>query len=334
MLDTERSLHEESARQDGFSNYQITEREKQGAMVAANKRDEYFPVYYVEPLAGNELALGYDVGSNPVRLDALQVSRDTGKVVATPRITLVQEKEKQFAFLVFLPIYENGLPTHYVETRRNALEGFVLGAFRVRDLVEGSMSVLSPQGIDVYIFDENGEGPDKRFLGFHASRLRTAPFEFDADEEKIKKGYYYSSSVNLADRTWKVYCVPTPEFLLKFKSWQVFGVSGVILLFVVIVIVYLVVFLDRAEKIKQHAIDLAKAKDILEAEIIERERSEKEKRVLEAQLRHAQKLESIGTLAGGIAHDFNNILTIIIGNTDLARLSVPEDSPIHQKLRK
>ncbi|MEA1927192.1 MAG: PAS domain S-box protein, partial [Candidatus Auribacterota bacterium] len=54
-------------------------------------------------------------------------------------------------------------------------------------------------------------------------------------------------------------------------------------------------------------------------DITERER-------LEAELRHAQKMEAIGTLAGGLAHDFNNILSGIIGYAFLTRKGLPEGS--------
>jgi signal transduction histidine kinase len=57
-----------------------------------------------------------------------------------------------------------------------------------------------------------------------------------------------------------------------------------------------------------------------------------ERRELEAQVQHAQKLESLGVLAGGIAHDFNNLLMGILGNADLAMMEMPENAPVRQRI--
>src|SRR5262249_28526666 len=53
---------------------------------------------------------------------------------------------------------------------------------------------------------------------------------------------------------------------------------------------------------------------------------------LEDQLRHAQKMETLGTLVGGIAHDFNNQLTIVLGNVRLALQELPADCSVISEL--
>jgi PAS domain S-box-containing protein len=62
--------------------------------------------------------------------------------------------------------------------------------------------------------------------------------------------------------------------------------------------------------------------------------AEREHRDLQHAFEQAQKLESVGRLAGGVAHDFNNVLTVILGNLELALLTVSEDGPLAEPLRE
>jgi PAS domain S-box-containing protein len=55
-----------------------------------------------------------------------------------------------------------------------------------------------------------------------------------------------------------------------------------------------------------------------------------EREKLEEQLRHAQKMEAIGTLTGGLAHEFNNIMTAIIGSAELFLEEVEKDDPLRE----
>jgi PAS domain S-box-containing protein len=61
------------------------------------------------------------------------------------------------------------------------------------------------------------------------------------------------------------------------------------------------------------------------ADITDRHKAEEDRARLQAQLAHAQRLDSLGRLAGGVAHDFNNMLHVIIGFAELLRARVRQD---------
>jgi signal transduction histidine kinase/ActR/RegA family two-component response regulator len=67
---------------------------------------------------------------------------------------------------------------------------------------------------------------------------------------------------------------------------------------------------------------------------LERRSSEGARQLLERQMQHAQKLESLGVLAGGIAHDFNNLLTAMLGHMNVAETKLAPESPARPHLER
>ncbi|MBP7867803.1 MAG: PAS domain S-box protein [Acidobacteria bacterium] len=80
--------------------------------------------------------------------------------------------------------------------------------------------------------------------------------------------------------------------------------------------------------------DLSAGVTFTALDITDRVRGEEEHARLEAQLRHAQKMEAVGRLAGGVAHDFNNMLAVIVGNAELALARLEPSDPLAAELRE
>jgi len=91
--------------------------------------------------------------------------------------------------------------------------------------------------------------------------------------------------------------------------------------------------LDHSTAIKDDAGNVVRF-DGTVTDITRQRKAEEDRRQLEAQVQHAQKLESLGVLAGGIAHDFNNMLVAILGNADLALMDIGEYSPARRSVEE
>ena len=276
--DSRREAFEMAAGQDGFPGFRITERDAQGHTLRAAQRDEYYPIYFVEPYRGNEVALGYDLASNTTRREALERARDTGEMVATGRITLVQETGNQYGFLVYAPIYRKGTLLDSVPARRDNLQGFALGVFRIGDLVEKSLTYLSPAGIDLYLYDPLAAEQD-RFLYHHSSTGNPTIVASTGRATPAAGEFDYAKTLDVAGRQWQIVFRPTSEFIAARSTWAPWGVLAVGLVFTAFAGSFLLASIHRAARIEVLVHQLT-------AEMADRQRAEEALRQSEAQFRH------------------------------------------------
>ena len=325
VRDSERASYEEAARQEGFTTFQFTQRKGQGIMERAARRAEYFPVYYLEPLVGNATAAGFDLASNPARLEALEKARDAGAAVVTARITLVQETGAQYGALIYRPIYRNGAPRETVQERRENLMGFALGVFRIGDMVLESLKELLDRDIDIHLYDDSAPEGERLLLSLPAGSAGDAPVVREPVYALDEMSFH--ARLDVPGRRWSLRFSPTPEFLASHDTWQEWGVLGAGLTITALLVAYLLSMINRATRVEGLAAKLSEANDELASEITERKEAVEAEhlrtqdlqaavRALQStqqQLVQSERLAVVGQIVSGVAHELNNPLSGIWG---------------------
>ncbi|MFI5955024.1 PAS domain S-box protein [Cryptosporangium sp. NPDC051539] len=100
---------------------------------------ETLPITYLDPVGGNQAALGFDFLSEPRRRAAVLAARDQGVPRLTAPVTLVQETGRQRGALMMVPVYSTATTPATVGERRAAFTGVVYAAFRLGDLIRAAL---------------------------------------------------------------------------------------------------------------------------------------------------------------------------------------------------
>jgi len=150
----------ESTIQRSFAEFSIREKNEKNQMVSSAEKNYYYPVTYVEPYAENQAAHGFDLNSSATRRISLEFSRDSGEFAATAPIRLVQEEGESSGFLIFAPVYPPNSDLRDAGDRSRAIQGFVLGVFRVDSLLKKASERAEQEGLTISVSDlgaPNGE---------------------------------------------------------------------------------------------------------------------------------------------------------------------------------
>jgi len=180
--------------------FQLTERNGGGEIEPVQSRDWYLPVAYIQPLATNSAAVGFDLASEQRRLAASIEARRTGKLVATAGIRLVQEPADQLGFLVFMPLY-HGEPGNLAE-RLDQHYAYLNGVFRVGELFRQSVGVTVSENVLLRVLDRTEGEPEELFAS--------------ADPTLARWNHEFSYEQPLADiagRDWVIEAVPANRYI-------------------------------------------------------------------------------------------------------------------------
>ena len=151
----QRSALESMAQKDGFINFKFTSLSKNSTIITAPQKNEYFPIYYMEPHSSDESFLGFDISTQADLLNLMNQARDSGEIVATSTLNLIHKDPKKRVALFFLPFYKGVDTPKTVEGRRNLFLGVVLGTYKIKELIENIINPYLAPGVFLTVLDED-----------------------------------------------------------------------------------------------------------------------------------------------------------------------------------
>jgi signal transduction histidine kinase len=275
----------------------------------ANNHPLHYIIEYTEPLKGNENALGLDLAALPVHLKSLEMARDSGDIVATERITLVQDASGEPGFIARVPVYRNGAPLQTSAQRAEALVGFVAIVFRVNTLMREVIDAALLSHLHVRIEDS----------GYSGTAIGSATSDallYDSDGKVDTNQPRNLLPIDLT--ALKVLPVGHRRWLMRFHGHEgsrygsssmpvlLIGLAG----FIISALISALLVSARRLTDTKHGLEHSLAELERQKSNVERARSDlaavvQTLKQAQSNLVTAEKMAALGALVAGVAHELN-----------------------------
>jgi PAS domain S-box-containing protein len=227
----ERELMElESSTDLGFA-FNFYQQGVDDELVAAQKREFYLPLHYVEPFEFNKTSLGFDIASTPTRRDILRTAVVNNKIMATGRLKVIQAEDSGFSVALNLPVYKSGYAIETAEQRQLALKGFAIAVIDVGEYIEHVLKQNDVHsGISLKFEDSSGVNGQNLLYHYQPFSKKLALEELDLTER---------SNFKFADRTWRITAIASDSQSYPSWSWSTIVLPSFIIILVLLLFLYL-----------------------------------------------------------------------------------------------
>ena len=222
----------------GGAPFRITERGSDGTLVPAARRPEYVTVAQIAPLETNRRALGFDIASEPSRLDAIRRARESRAPAATAPLVLVQDSRNHSGLLALSPAWRRDVHGE-VRQGEDALIGFAVAVIKVDEMVVRALAGSLTSDLVLRVSDPEA-GDEVLF--------ESAPAENAAS---AANALHWQTELMMMDRVWRLDVVPTPRYLAAHRPWVAWGVGVISVLLATLVQLLILGMLGRTATIRR-----------------------------------------------------------------------------------
>lgn len=235
VLHADRAIFEAQQRASGSPDYRIMDRDAAGKRSPAVDAPDYLPITYLEPLTGNQRALGLNPPSYDQLAKAINLTRKTGQPAATEAVRLVQTPEAPHSVVVYQAIFERqNEPT-------TPLRGIVSMVLQLEKIIGISREPLQSDDLELCLADRSNAAERQRLYGPPGC----------SSASWLEKRLFLLHQLRFADREWQILLRAGDQYATASNNWASSATLGTALCFSGMLCAFLLLITGRTRRVEE-----------------------------------------------------------------------------------